>query len=295
MDGAADPVLLTASSRRRERRQRRALTETATFDRGQRMPMAKPQNLKGLPLDQKFDDLFAAAALCFKNGHTTPGLVLIYSGMDVAAWIWCVNPAGPVKQRFVHWVDRYMKPKETLRCSALELYSARCATVHNFGSESEMTRKGEARNFLYALPPSDISLLHGPHLDSIGYVGIDIGVLVSTFSRGLKAMFVEANENAQLLNRLEERQRKVLQTISDSDGMAMFDWGNRLVTVVKAPAAELLDLDSVADCETANNCNKPATVLIRGLDELNRTLAEVTSCNEHAATMNLRRRIDRRA
>jgi len=110
--------------------------------------MARPPFFKGYPLDKKFDDLLAAAELCLSSGHTTPSLVLIYSGIDVAAWVWCVNTAGPVKQRFVHWVDRYTKPKETLRCSALEVYSARCATVHNFGSESEITRKGAARNFI---------------------------------------------------------------------------------------------------------------------------------------------------
>jgi hypothetical protein len=258
------------------------------------MTLAKPPFIKGYPLDKKFEDLLAAAELCFKSGHTTPGLVLTYSGMDVAAWVWCLNPVGPVKQRFVQWVDRYMKPRETLQCSALELYSARCATVHNFGSESDITRKGAARNFIYAMPPSDVGVLRGPDVAALGYVGIDIGDLISVFRTGLRTMFQEAVDNEKLSSRLAARQMKVLQTVSDSDGKAMFDWGSRLVAVVRAPAAELLNLDYGADCETDDNCDEPATVLIRGVDLQGRRLAEVTSCSTHAATMKLQRRIDRR-
>lgn len=54
------------------------------------------------------------------------------------------------RQDFVAWVDRYLRPGSPLECTALELYGARCALLHTYGSESALSRAGKIRQILHA-------------------------------------------------------------------------------------------------------------------------------------------------
>jgi hypothetical protein len=245
-------------------------------------PVPKPPFIRGIPLEKKFSDLLAAVELCLHSGHTTPGLVLLYSGIDVASWVWSPNETAPVKQRFVKWVERYMRSSQTLGCKPLELYSARCAVVHNFGAESELTRKGSARKIIYAMDPSDPSIVEGPSVACLGFVGLGLKDLIAAFEKGLAAMFEQAKSDESLAKRLLARQAKVLQTVSDEDGRAMFEWGNRLVTVSRAPKRYVFDSAVGEECELENDCSAPATVVIRGIDKHGRALGEVYGCKAHA-------------
>lgn len=251
-------------------------------------------SIRGYTLEKKFADLLGAVELCFHARHTTPGLVLLYSGMDVASWVWSPNPAAKVKQRFVQWVDRYMKPRKSLGCTALELYSARCAVIHNFSSESDLTRKGSARQVLYAKEPSEVGVLRGRSVESLGYVGVGIESLVAAFRDGLAEMFAESKSTEALAKRLRMRESKVLQTISDEDGRALFDWGERLLAVAEAPQVEFSDSEGGDECELGVDCPSPAAVLIRGIDGQGRILAQIHGCKLHTESWTFSNVIDRR-
>jgi phage gp37-like protein len=76
-------------------------------------------------------DLVEAIRESYEKGRYMPCLVLLYSGMDVAASLETSNGSS-VGSRFEYWVERYMLNGRTLNCSARDLYAARCAVVHTF-------------------------------------------------------------------------------------------------------------------------------------------------------------------
>jgi hypothetical protein len=138
---------------------------------------------------KNFLPLLQAVELCIPNRLFTPALVLTYSGIDAAAW---VNTNKPSTDRtgFKEWVDRYLLPAEPLPCSADDLYSARCALLHNLSSDSDMTKLGKARVIWYAWKPAPLTPLEKlaalPHAPNpIAMYGDD---LVEAFSLGLVAL-----------------------------------------------------------------------------------------------------------
>ena len=88
-----------------------------------------------------------------------PCLVLLYSGIDAAA---SQEPAAGkgVGERFEKWVDRYMLKGKPLPCTARELYAARCAVVHTFTPDSDLSKAGKARVVAYAYGKAEVMKLH---------------------------------------------------------------------------------------------------------------------------------------
>jgi hypothetical protein len=109
-----------------------------------------------------------------------------------------------------------------------------------------------------------------------------IEMLVEVFTNGLAKMFDEAKSNANLARRIREREAKVLQTMSDEDGRALFGWGERLLSVAEAPRVEFSDAVSGNDCELNADCSSPATVLIRGVNGEGQALGHVHGCKSHS-------------
>jgi len=89
------------------------------------------------------------AEFCVQARATTPALVLIYSAIDVVGWLYAANPSASTGPRFTSWVAKYLLPAVNLDCSSRELYGARCGIVHNFSTESDLSRKGEVRQIVY--------------------------------------------------------------------------------------------------------------------------------------------------
>jgi hypothetical protein len=100
-------------------------------------------------LERHLNDLFAAIVYCYENELLMPCLVLLYSGIDVAASLEPSAGKG-VGERFEKWVERYMLKGRSLPCTARELYAARCAVVHTFTPNSNLSKTGKARVIGYA-------------------------------------------------------------------------------------------------------------------------------------------------
>ena len=93
----------------------------------------------------------AAIDLCLANHLRMPALVLIYSGIDIlAALARPIASADVTRDDFVHWCQMYLIPTGFNQCSPIDLYAARCAVVHTYSSESALSRKGKAREVIYA-------------------------------------------------------------------------------------------------------------------------------------------------
>lgn len=77
--------------------------------------------------------------------------MLIYSCIDILGWL--DRPKEKLdntREDFVNWVERYMDPDSSLKCSALDLYAARCSVLHtNTPSSSYLFRDGKAKKIFY--------------------------------------------------------------------------------------------------------------------------------------------------
>ncbi len=132
------------------------------------------------------------------NKRIHAAILLTYAGMDAMATL--DRPAGVDKvsrMDFVRWTDTYIQFKDGT-ISGLELYSARCAMLHNYGSESDLTRTGEARQIGYTAGG-------GPDVmtkeDVPGLVLVSVEGLIDAFFQGIQKYMKSllANPNRRML------------------------------------------------------------------------------------------------
>jgi hypothetical protein len=109
-------------------------------------------------LENVFNEMSAAIEVCLKSNIKLPALLLVYTLIDIASWL--DSDEKSVKKRFTGWVDKYMLPNNTLRCTSLELYAARCGLLHNYSATSDLT-SDEVRRIFYAWRPSRVEDLAG--------------------------------------------------------------------------------------------------------------------------------------
>jgi hypothetical protein len=102
-------------------------------------------------LKERLSELLSTIDYCLSNDRILPGLILLYSSIDIVASL--DRPASqPEVQRkdFIAWVDRYLLPGSLLTCSTEDLYAARCGMLHSYSSETKNTRLGKAKEIYYA-------------------------------------------------------------------------------------------------------------------------------------------------
>ena len=107
-------------------------------------------------LVESVNELLDGILLVHSNNLNIPALILLYAGIDFAASLDRHDPDSNVtRDDFLSWVEKYLLPGNDLRCSALDLYSARCGWVHTYTSKSRMVRSGEAKEIFYQFGEHD--------------------------------------------------------------------------------------------------------------------------------------------
>lgn len=157
-------------------------------------------------LERHLNDLFAAIIHCYRHELLMPCLVLLYSGIDVAASLEPSAGSG-VGKRFEKWVDRYMLKGNSLQCTARELYAARCAVVHTYTPDSNISKAGKARVIAYAYGNADVKKLDEATVltgRQAGQVNVHMKDLIEAFHSGYETYLKEA-----LADR--ERRREVMR------------------------------------------------------------------------------------
>jgi len=150
---------------------------------------------------------------CEKAGATTSAVAMAFVCMDTMAYL--SLPAGRETQGkadFIAWVDAHLKGHEDqpYQYRGLDVYGARCAVLHAFGSESDFHEKNkDAKKFGYhdgGKHAYDKSV--DERLVIIGTASFlnDVVHAVSAFLEGCKA-------DADLRSRVEGRLPKVLATL----------------------------------------------------------------------------------
>ena len=101
--------------------------------------------------DTNIVQLLEATELLIRTTLVTPALLLIYAGIDILGTV--DRPSDKDEstgEDFRGWADQYMMPEQSLGCTADDLWGARCGLLHTYTSESRHSRKGLAKQVLYA-------------------------------------------------------------------------------------------------------------------------------------------------
>lgn len=155
-----------------------------------------------------FRQIFEAAELCASRDLAIPACMLLYSAIDIAAGLASADADWDHRKRFVEWVNRYVAAKETFGCTALDLYAARCGSVHGFSPHSRLSATGEAAQILYASGKSDVDTLKKmiatlPEGQD-HYAAIHVADLLGTVRGAIDTFLRDAERDpavAQLVNR----------------------------------------------------------------------------------------------
>ena len=159
---------------------------------------------------ENIDDLVRSIDLCFKNQFLLSGLALLYSTIDIMAWLSRPLSQSDVRRDdFVHWVDTYLMPKANLKCTAIDLYAARCSVIHSYSAESKLSREGAARRICYTIGNKDPKRLQDD-LDAVNYdaVVVHIDTMFNALRSSIEDFKKELTSNQELAERVFSRSEK---------------------------------------------------------------------------------------
>ena len=145
-------------------------------------------------------------------------VLLTYAGMDAMAFVSMPPAQAEVKSSdFIAWADRYMRFPCGERISGEELYAARCATLHTYGTESRMTRSGSVRQVGYmsdSKPEVRFDATVAANL-----VVVSVPALATAFFEGIDAFLVDSFAGASRGAVLETRFKKLLHVWPTEGGL----------------------------------------------------------------------------
>lgn len=147
-------------------------------------------------LEKHMIDLLNAIEDSYKKARYMPCLVLLYSGIDVVASLEPSKGTG-VGDRFKKWVNAYMLKSGTLSCTESDLYAARCAVVHSFTPDSDLSKAGKARVIGYAFGSANVETLD--HATTFAgrqdQVNVHVRTLIDSFRNGFADYIHEVSED----------------------------------------------------------------------------------------------------
>ena len=120
-----------------------------------------------------------------------------------------VRQQSQKRNDFIDWVDQYLKadPASDYQYEGIDLYAARCAVLHSYGSTADLHRgTNPPRKFGYT-----DNGLHRKD-DTVRFVLISIAVLIYDFSKALEAFCNRILTDQELKTRVDSRMNSLLLT-----------------------------------------------------------------------------------
>lgn len=113
-------------------------------------------------------------------------VVLILCGMDAMAYL-SMAPEKTTASRadFISWAEHYIRFPCEEQLTGCDLYGARCAMVHVYGAESDLSREGKCRLVGY-MDKSIPEVRYNPRLRA-DFVLVSVPALKEAFFRGVDA------------------------------------------------------------------------------------------------------------
>lgn len=137
-------------------------------------------------------------------------LAMIFVGIDTMAWLSLPIGSNSVKRDdFCSWINTYFKTDadQPYQYVGIDVYAARCAMLHSYGSLSDLHKKSN--------PPKIFGYLeNGPHrADGSPLVLISIAVLIRDFGRALNDFLQSAVQDADLKACIDSRIEALVATM----------------------------------------------------------------------------------
>jgi hypothetical protein len=139
-------------------------------------------------------------------------VILILSGIDAMAYL--EMPAGQddvTRSDFVRWAERYIKFPCKDQLTGLDLYGARCAMLHNYGTASDLSRKEKCRQVGY-MDKSVPAVRYNPKV-SRDVVLVSVPALAEAFFSGLDKFLVDLFRDMKKASVAEQRLKNLVQAI----------------------------------------------------------------------------------
>lgn len=155
--------------------------------------------------------------LCIKTELIFPALALIYSSIDIMAWM-AYGDIG-VKKRFTDWIDRWMYRNRGLEASSTDLYAARCSVLHTLTPDSDLSKKGNANIVAYAWGTADLN-----HYKEVAKERgitdqsfIHVNDLFDIYKEGVNEFLSDVESDSELQKSFNERIEKSYENISNDE------------------------------------------------------------------------------
>lgn len=162
--------------------------------------------------------LLKAVALCIKEKLQLPALVLMYSTMDTMGWLYSDDPKAKINENFKRWVSEYVTDGSQLRCTPDDLWGARCALLHTFTPDSDLSDRGKVRKICYGWGNASISQLHalidGMPGAAEKYVGVHVDELFGRLCDGMTRFLDDLDANPELAGRVYEKSDRFYADLS---------------------------------------------------------------------------------
>jgi hypothetical protein len=151
--------------------------------------MAKKNSSDFDALEKILDNIIESIELCLTAKLQISSLVLLYSGIDIVAWLnRPVSKEQVTKKDFIRWVDDYLLPNPNIKCMAIDLYAARCAIIHSYSFSSRLSEEGKAKEIYYAWGKANINSLQNDidRRPKKSVVAIHINDFLEAFKEGIE-------------------------------------------------------------------------------------------------------------
>jgi len=148
-----------------------------------------------------------AATILFEQSYIVPGLVILYTEIDIVASIERRGDEG-TKASFVRWCNSYLN-KSPFPCTSVDLYSARCGILHGHTPESDLTRAGKARKVYYAWGTGKAASLDeiAKHAKMSDAINIHVNDLRDAFWSGIEEWATDVRKDPTRTAKVEKRLR----------------------------------------------------------------------------------------
>lgn len=155
------------------------------------------EGVKGHFFEPKLVSMADVIRACIDKKWLEPALILIYSAIDIVAWL-DSQEEWTTRKSFIDWTDKYLLKSKHIGCSAIEVYAARCGLLHTLSPESKLSRQGASRHIYYAWGTAEPSKLQ-QGIDSLGqtkeHIAIHINDLFEGWLFGTEAFLNDINNS----------------------------------------------------------------------------------------------------
>lgn len=157
---------------------------------------------RNLLMDIIVDGIVGEVIKAYKSEMYRGSVILLYSAIDSMAFLnMPVGQTDVTRQDFINWVDSYLQTNNGTKYPALDLYAARCAMLHTYGTQSAISRQGHAKQIFYKLTSDGGHIIDEKH----GMYGLELNDFINDFNRAVLNFLSDLESNENLRNRVSER------------------------------------------------------------------------------------------